>query len=265
MTKNKTVLFIIDPQNDFMDKPGVPGSLAVPGSYEDMKRLAASISNNPPQSIIVSMDTHNRMDIAHNSWWVSSDGKNPSAFTIITHEDVKNGNYRTVDSGEQANALHYLSELEKGGKQSLCIWPDHCIKGTWGHEVTDVLIDALEQWEQATGSTVMYVYKGENPHTEHYSALKAEVTWDDNGYSDLRADLIMQMAQYDIISIAGEAKSHCVANTVYDLVSHLNATGSKTKIKIISNCMSSVKGFEKLSEIFDAWVENQNNMEVINV
>lgn len=266
MTKmNQNVLFIIDPQNDFMDKPGQPGSLAVPGAYEDMKRLAASIEANAPNDIVVSMDTHNVMDIAHHSWWVNSEGSNPDIFTIITLDDVKSGKWKTVNPNEQENALYYLAELEKGGKQCLCIWPDHCIDGTWGHDVTDVLAIALTNWEKKTGRKVTYVYKGENPHTEHYSALKAEVPWNDNGYSELRTELVNNLASYEVVNIAGEAKSHCVANTVYDLVNYFNDNDVKSKVQIMNNCMSSVTGFEHLSQAFDSWVASQKNMKMVNV
>lgn len=259
----KKVLFIIDPQNDFMDIPGNPGSLAVPGALADMKRLAESIAVDAPEAIVVSMDTHSTMDVAHHSWWVNAEGAHPGPFEIIKLDDVKSGKWRTARSEEQENALYYLEELEKGGKQSLCIWPDHCIKGTWGHDVVDVLAEALENWERKTGSKVEYVYKGENPNTEHYSALKAEVVWNDNGYSELRTDLIDNLSKYDVIAVAGEAKSHCVANTVYDLMSYLNKKNLTTKVEIINDCMSSVVGFEALGDKFENWVTEQGNMSIV--
>lgn len=266
MTKsNDKVLFIIDPQNDFIDIPGNPGSLAVPGAYADMARLVESIEANPPSAIVVSLDTHSVMDIAHKSWWVNAEGENPGNFTLISLEDVKNGVWKPVDAQEYDNAVYYLEKLAAGGKFPLCIWPDHCVKGTFGHEVFADLAVALRKWEKDTNSQVHFVYKGENPNTEHYSALKAEVVWNDNGYSELRTDLIEELAAHSVICVAGEAKSHCVANTVYDLMDYINKNGLSSKVEIWNDCMSAVPGFEAAADKFESWAGEQANMTVVNV
>jgi len=85
-------LLIIDPQVDFCDGPA-NGALPVPGATADMIRLAAMIDRlgNRIDDIDVTLDSHRTIDIAHPAWWVDSGGGNPSAFTIITAQDVAAG------------------------------------------------------------------------------------------------------------------------------------------------------------------------------
>lgn len=255
MIKNST-LFIIDPQNDFIDAPGNPGSLAVPGSYKDMSRLCDVVNNGNFDQIVVSLDTHNTRDIAHKEWWVNSNGEQPAPFTLITFKDFLNGTWKPAKNSDMEATHNYLQELDKMNKKTLVVWPDHCIDGTWGHEVMPELKEALENWENRTGFKVDYVKKGENPYTEHYSAIKAEVVLDD--YSNVNHNLLNKLAYSKKVYIAGEAQSHCVADTVVDIVENMKNTDSLCSLEILEDCMSPVSGFEKQSEEFVNWCGNNN-------
>lgn len=250
MIKNST-LFIIDPQNDFIDHPNKSGSLAVPGAYEDMVRLVNVLNTGKFDQIIVSLDTHSTRDIAHKEWWVNANGEQPAPFTLITYEDLLSGKWKPAKNSDLEATEFYLKELKAKNKKTLVIWPDHCVAGTWGNEVMPELQDALNNWEARTGLKVEYIRKGENPYTEHYSAIKAEVVLDD--YSDVNDNLLSKIALSRQVYIAGEAKSHCVADTVIDIIEELKNMDSVCEISILEDCMSPVGGFESQSEKFVQW------------
>lgn len=240
-------ILIIDGQKDFMDLP-TRGSLGVDGAYQDMVNLANYIRQNIHHidAIFFTLDTHAKEDIAHAMWWVDENGNNPADFTIITYEDVLNGKWKAAKKEHQDYSLEYVRQLKENGKYKLCVWPYHCIKGTQGHEVVDVLQEVLALWEQETGKKVSYVYKGENPYTEHYSGLKAEVVLADDPRTDIQLDLIQKMDKFAKIKVAGEARSHCVASTTKDLVAYVNPQ----KVTLLTDTMSDVAGFSDLGEAF---------------
>jgi len=246
--KMTTALFIIDPQKDFIDDPKFMGSLAVTGANEDMRRLADHINETPPDAIVVTLDTHEKMHIANPMWWVDENGKNPEVFTLISVEDVISKKWMAHVKEKQESSLAYVMELEKNKKFKLCIWPYHCIDGTEGHKVTEVISIALNRWEISTGKKVQYVMKGQNPNTEHYSGLKAEVVISSDPKTKLNTKVINFLNSFDSVEVAGEAKSHCVSSTTGDLIGGFGANANK--IVILENCMSSVSGFENAGETF---------------
>jgi nicotinamidase-related amidase len=98
---------------------------------------------------------------------------------------------------------------------------------------------------------VDYTYKGSNVRTEHYSAIRAEVSDASDPNSRTNFALIERLKGSDNIAIAGEALSHCVANTVRDLVTCIPAN----KMIILTDACSNVPGFEKLGSSFMEEVE----------
>lgn len=238
----KKALVIIDPQNDFIISPTFTGSLGVPGAYEDMLRIVDYINKENPDHIVLTLDTHNIFDIAHKAWWINEKGENPSPFTLITKEDVQNGVWKAAKPEFQEHAEFYVKKLSEQEKYELRIWPDHCIEGTYGHQVNPELAAALKDWELRNDKKVEYVYKGMNHKTEHYSALKAEVVLDDED-TQLRKDIIKSLSTFDKIVITGEASSHCVAGTTVDLLENLDDQVRKNVV-VLKNCMSPVPGFE---------------------
>lgn len=238
---------IIDPQNDFcisQGPDGKAGSLFVPGAKEDILRLSSLINriHDKIEDIHCTLDQHHFYDIAHPIVWIDEHGNHPNPFTIISNQDLKNGIYRTANPGYAKWALEYTEALEKGGRYPLCIWPPHCLIGSWGACVVDELFAEFLKWEQR-GNMINYVSKGSNWKTEHYSAYKAEVPIDTDPSTQSRTDLCELMENADIILIAGEAKSHCVANTIRDLIVDYGVDNAN-KFVILEDCMSSVPGFE---------------------
>jgi len=245
-------LLIIDPQNDFCDGKG---SLCVPGADADCARLTDMIARIEGQlhSVHVTMDTHHLFHIAHPIFWVDANGRQPAPFTIITTEAILNGTWRAAAPQYQHYASEYVATLEKTGKYSLCIWPPHCLIGTWGHDIYAPLSEALIKWESAVpGRIVDYTYKGSNARTEHYSAIRAEVCDAADPGSRTNFALIERLKSADNIAIAGEALSHCVANTVRDLITCISAE----KLIVLTDVSSNVPGFEKLGAEFMKEIES---------
>ena len=241
-------LIVIDPQNDFC----LPtGALSVPGAYEDMERLAAMITKNVDNidSINVTLDSHHPVHIAHPIWWVDQAGKHPAPFTLITVDDVATGKWRSYNPGFQKRSEAYVKALADGGRYVLCIWPEHCLIGTSGAAVVDVLNSALRTWEKEF-AVVNMVTKGSNMFTEHYSAVKADVEDPEDVTTSLNTKLVelLRDSTGDIL-IAGEALSHCVANTIRDIASKFTDEQVK-RFVLLEDACSNVTGFEVLGQQF---------------
>lgn len=244
----KKALLIIDPQKDFIDSPDFKGSLAVNGAYQDMLNLKDYIEKSDDISnIYVTLDTHDEYDIAHPTWWTNNEGESPSPFTTITVKDVESGKWKAVNPEMQEHSLFYVKELERLNKYSLTIWPIHCVLGTEGHKVNNELLKTLENWGYTNKKTIHYIFKGTNPKTEHYSGLKAEVVLPGAEETELNIDFINHLNSYDIIEIAGEASTHCVANTTLDFLNNI-AEKDRKKVVLLKDCMSPVFGFEAVEQ-----------------
>jgi nicotinamidase-related amidase len=85
--------------------------------------------------------------------------------------------------------------------------------------------------------------KGRSPFTEHYSVLGPEVTTDAEGHEISRKDfeLIDKLWSFDAVIIAGQAKSHCLAWTIEDLMRAANNDDRLLrKIYLLEDCTSPV-------------------------
>ena len=248
MNKSKRVdLLLIDPQNDFADPRG---SLFVPGADEDSKRLATMIERLKDKlyNIHITLDTHHFLDIAHPMFWVDSEGNNPAPFTLIGKQDLDDGTWRTTNPAEQDGARQYVETLEANARYLLCIWPPHCLIGSWGHNVVDPVAKAVMQWEKRY-RFVDYVTKGSNYRTEHYSAVQAEVPDPNDPSTHINTPFIQTLEEADIVVISGQALSHCVANTVRDIADQFGDENIK-KLVLLDDTSSNVPGFEQLGEDF---------------
>ncbi|HET6747092.1 MAG TPA: hypothetical protein VFH06_03240 [Candidatus Saccharimonadales bacterium] len=226
-------LVVIDPQYDFMDYPD--SALPVPGAHEDMVRLAAMVDRigDKLSRIHVTLDSHQLVDVGHPTMWVASDGKTPPPpFTPITSDDIKAGiwtpryaNAKPADLGGETikqYMIRYASTLEAQGSHLLMVWAVHCLIGSNGHAVQADLKASLERWAAKNFATVDYVTKGTNPWTEHYGALKAEVPMPNDPGTGLNTRLLEVLEEADIIAFSGEALTHCVMETVKQVVNEVD-------------------------------------------
>ena len=89
------------------------------------------------------------------------------------------------------------------------------------------------------------VIKGETPFTENYSVIGPEVLtgpMDEMlGTHDQR--FIQQLQEFDRLIIAGQAKSHCVAWTVYDLLDDIMLADPQLakKVYLLEDCTSACR------------------------
>lgn len=236
------VLFLgIDIQNDFMEQ----GALGVPGAKQDIANATKFIYRNLEKitDIMVSLDTHEPMQIFHPAWWVDENGNHPEPYTIISAEDVQARKWKAVNHQEES--LDYVINLEKQGKKQLCIWPYHCIEGSFGHALEGQFTNMIYFHSVARKANVKRIVKGLVPFTEMYGIFRPEYSKED--YHN--RELLKEVASYDKIFIAGEAKSHCVLESVIQLLQYFEENQmSGEKIHILEDCTSSIPGFEDNTE-----------------
>jgi nicotinamidase-related amidase len=219
----------VDVQNTFC----VPGfELYVQGAEQDNVRLCEFLYRNlgAITAIIPTLDTHRATQIFHPIWLVDDEERHPEPYTLVTPEDVESGRWRinpaAVESTgidpeyAQRQLLDYTRKLAASRKYNLTIWPYHAMLGGVGHALVSSVEEAIFFHTIARSSQPSFQVKGDNPLTEHYSMLGPEITDGPDGEpiagkNDL---LIEQLLLYDAIVVAGQAKSHCVAWTIDDLL-----------------------------------------------
>ncbi len=235
-----TLLLIIDMQNDFC-KPD--GALYVKNAEKDISRLGTFITgyHDRLDHIILTQDNHHVIDISHSVFWEDDKGNPPEAFTQINTDDIEKGIWRP--RFEKERAIEYIRDLESQGEFPHVIWPEHCIIGSYGAAIVDEIMEPVKKWARE-GRYFDVVTKGSNPLTEHFGALMANVPIKNNPETQLNTELIKTFHLFDTILIAGEAKSHCVATTVKQM---LNIDGIARKLVILEDCMSDVTGFETIA------------------
>jgi nicotinamidase-related amidase len=256
-------LLVIDPQNDFCDLPAawcpadpltgaaLAPALPVAGAHADMQRVAALIraGGEGLADITVTLDSHHRVDIAHPTFWRRADGAPVAPFTPVTAAQVRVGELAPRDAAALPRTLAYLDELEARGRYTLMVWPVHCEIGTWGHEVHAGVRAAYNAWEESRVRAVRKVTKGENPWTEHYSAIQAEVPDAADDATQMNAALLAELDRADVLLVAGEAGSHCVRATTEHIVDNLPG-GRPERVVLLTDCMSPVGGFEAQQAAF---------------
>lgn len=252
----KAHLVVIDPQNDFMDivaGPNDPVGLSIPGvnfrstlpvpnALKDMENVANLVKRvgHKLDDIHVTLDSHRVIDIAHPGFWRDANGKRPNPFTLITHDDIANGIWLPRSNSHLKRVLKYTEELQKAGnKFVLMVWPEHCLIGSWGHNVVDVLQKELYSWEREQFANVDFVTKGTNTFTEHYGALMAEVPDPSDPSTQLNDAFLETLRTADIVGLAGEASSHCVKTTVEQITDNIGDS-HLPKLHILTDCMSPV-------------------------
>jgi nicotinamidase-related amidase len=225
----RIALLAVDTQNTFCT-PGF--ELFVPGAPDDNRRLCEFVYRNLAviTQIVPTLDTHQAMQVFHAAWLVDEEGLHPPPYTVISADDVRRGFWSAANPDEQQNLLAYVRALEERGRFQLTIWPYHAMVGGIGHALVSSVEEALFFHGLARDSAPAFQIKGDDPHTEHYSALGPEVGGKRN------EQLIELLRGFDMILIAGQAKSHCVAWTLGDLLEDLPAES----IYLLEDCTSPV-------------------------
>jgi nicotinamidase-related amidase len=243
----RTALLLIDAQVDFCH---AEGALAVPGAPADTARTASLIRTLGPQlhEVHATLDSHHPVDISHPSWWRDAAGQPPPPFTPITAADMAAGRWTTAVPARASRTRAYLHALEAGGGPVHMVWPEHCIVGTPGHALAEPLRGPLAAWARQAHHQVQIWRKGENPWSEHFSAVRAAVPDPDDPSTGTNEDLLTAVSDCDRILVAGQALSHCVAATVRDLITADPALAAR--IVLLEDATSPVAGFEQAAEDF---------------
>jgi nicotinamidase/pyrazinamidase len=246
----RTKLLIIDPQNDFCDIDGA--ALPVAGANEDLKRLARFIDTNLDRidGITVTLDSHASVAVERTTFWLGTDGQPVAPFTFITAADVITGVYRPRDSSLTAQVVGMLEQLASTGKGGMVVWPVHCVTGTWGHNIQSDVASSLAAWELTHQRATSKVLKGEYPLTEHFGVFEADVPVASVPGTQFNTALAKSLAEgADVIAIAGQAASHCVAASYDQFMRFLARTPtSAPPVVLLRDCMSPVPGFEQLAD-----------------
>ncbi|NMF84243.1 isochorismatase [Nodosilinea sp. P-1105] len=255
----RLALLLIDVQNTFCipDFELFVGGRSGLGAVEDNQRLCQFIYRNLGHitTIIPTLDTHTAMQVFHAEFWVDAQGQSPDPMTLIHYDDVVQGKWRVnpaiADSLRpghydqlQEYALHYTRTLDTQGKYPLTIWPYHSMLGGIGHALVAAVEEACFVHNLARQSQTQFEVKGGHPLTENYSVLSPEVTDDGQGNTIAQPNdpLIQSLLAYDAVIIAGQAKSHCVAWTVADLLQAIQAQNPTLaqKVYLLEDCTSPV-------------------------
>jgi nicotinamidase-related amidase len=227
-------LLAVDVQNTFcipdfeLFVAGRSGTAAV----DDTRRLCEFIYRNlgTITQIFPSLDTHHAMQVFHAIWLVDERGNHPAPYPLVSAEDVEAGRWRMNSAVAQALGIdvgyaeghlaHYTRRLAEGGKYDLTIWPYHAMLGGIGHALASALEEAVFFHGVARHSDPEFQVKGDNPLTEHYSMLGPEVTEGPDGdrLGAKNTELIEKLLTFDAVVVAGQAKSHCIAWTIDDLL-----------------------------------------------
>ncbi|MCL1466144.1 isochorismatase [Argonema galeatum] len=258
--KTRICLLIIDAQNTFC----IPefelfvGGRSGTGAVDDNVRLCEFIYRNlgAITEIAATMDTHTAMQIFHPVFWINDAGEYPiPAATNITLDDVQKGVWKvnpavaySIAGGDypalEKHALHYVRKLSDDGKYPLIVWPYHSMLGGIGHALVSAVEEAIFFHNIARMSQTNFEIKGSNPLTENYSVLRPEVLqgYDGGPIAQKNDFLIQKLLDFDVLIIAGQAKSHCVAWTIDDLLTEITALDANlaSKVYLLEDCTSAV-------------------------
>jgi nicotinamidase-related amidase len=251
-------LLLVDVQNTFCI-PGFElyvGGRSGTGAVDDNRRLAGFIYRNLGviTEICPTMDTHQAIQIFHSIFLINAKGEHPSPFTLISEKDVKQGVWKfnppigyslNIDEAYgQRYLLHYTQKLKGSGRYNLTIWPYHAMLGGIGHALVSSIEEAIFFHSISRYSKPDFQIKGNNPQTENYSVLGPEVLENPEGRQIAQKNIgfIQKLLQFEVVIVAGQAKSHCVAWTIDDLLGDMLIRDKRLaeKVYLLEDCTSPV-------------------------
>ena len=172
------------------------------------------------------------MQVFHAIWLVDENGGHPAPYTLVSPRDVEAGRWRVNPAVVEALGMDpdyaqrhladYTRRLAESGKYDLTVWPYHAMLGGIGHALVSAVEEAVFFHGIARHSRPDFQVKGDHPLTEHYSMLGPEVTEGPDGdrLAGKNTELIAKLLTFDAVVVAGQAKSHCLAWTIDDLLEH---------------------------------------------
>lgn len=264
----KVGLLIVDAQNTFCipDFELYVGGRSGTGAIDDNRRLCEFIYRNLGLITFIAptMDTHTAMQIFHPIMFVNAKGQHPNAIIDpVDGDKLRSGEWKLnpdvvwslsedkspAGIARTFNALsehliHYCDTLKASGKFGLTIWPYHAQVTGIGHALVSSVDEACFFHNIARASQTRVEIKGGNPLTENYSILRPEVLFgkSKSAIAQKNTRFIRTLLTADRVIIAGQAKSHCVAWTIDDLLNEIKAQDPELakKVYLMEDCTSSV-------------------------
>jgi nicotinamidase-related amidase len=255
----RVCLILVDCQNTFCipDHELFVGGRSGRGAVEDNVRLCEFIYRHLDvlTEIAATMDTHTAIQVFHPIFWVNEAGEHPEGGrTVITPEDIEQGAWKVNPAVAEAvaggdydwlsrYALHYARTLAEG-RYPLMVWPYHAMRGSIGHALVSAVEEAAFFHSIARRAATRFEAKGDNPLTENYSVLSPEVMDGPDGkpIAARNEQFVQRLLDFDVVAIAGQAKSHCVAWTLHDLLTEVRVKDPKLaeKVYLLEDCTSPV-------------------------
>jgi nicotinamidase-related amidase len=253
-------LLVIDAQVDFSFPQGslyVAGRSGT-GAIDANRRLAEFIYGHLHllSQVTCTMDTHVPYQVFFTSAHLRDDGTHPDPHTMISAEDYRRGRYRPDPAMArqigvdpvwlQRQFTHYCEQLEATGKYQLYLWPYHCLLGSRGHRLAGLIEEAVLFHAFARGAADLPEIKGGNPLSERYSIFKEEVATCFDGRpipgAQKNTRLIKTLLEADLVILAGLASSHCVKESIADLLTDIQAQDPALakKVYILRDCTAPV-------------------------
>ena len=256
--KEKTWLLLIDLQNTFcipefeLFVRGRSGN----GAVDDSLRLCRFIYKNLDKisEITATLDTHLASQIFHPIFFIGPEGQHPAPYIDIHIADLRNKKWKfnpalasqfgiTPQYGQQL-VLNYVETLSMRGKFELTIWPYHAMQGGIGHALVSSIEEAIFFHTQVRVTQPFFEIKGNRPFTENYSVIGPEILTGPLGETlgSRTTRFVEHLEDVDRLIIAGQAKSHCVASTVSDLLEDIQKSdsGLAKKVYLLEDCTSPV-------------------------
>lgn len=254
----RVCLMLIDTQNTFCipDFELYVGGVTGKGAVDDNRRLGTFIYRNLASisQVCPTLDTHQVMQIFHSIFLINEAGEHPDPYTLVSLDDIEKGVWRFNDKLTeslnmeegfgQAHLAHYAQQLKIGGKYDLTIWPYHAMLGGIGHALVSAIEEAIFFHTVCRFSQPDFQIKGSHSLTENYSVLRPEITegLDNRALGGINQQLMDRLLAFDAVIIAGQAKSHCVAWSVADLLSEIENKDPAlaSKVYLLEDCTSPV-------------------------
>jgi nicotinamidase-related amidase len=214
----------------------------VPGALADSRRTIEWLYHNMQEvtAIAASFDSHLPIQIFYPTWWADEEGNHPEPYTPITADQIADGQWQPLYEIEWSK--QYVEKLGQQAKKDLMIWPYHTMLGTQGHKMLPALYEAVLVHSAARRAQPNMVIKGTIANTEYYSLLEPEVKVAADPRGTLNNDLLQNIVSYDRIYVAGQAKSHCVLETISSIMRYYGEEPEIVgKFHVLMDCTSSVQ------------------------
>jgi nicotinamidase-related amidase len=236
----KIALLLVDCCVDFCHPTG---SLYIPGALENTQKTTSFIYKNLEHitTIITVVDSHMPYHIFFAPWWINEFGDHPQDYTIISYKDIVNRKY--IPTIDKEFSIRYVKTLEEMGKKPLCIWPAHCLMGSLGQKIMPALSEAILYHSLIRTTNPIYMEKGTTAMSEYYGIFYPEVPINNHHQVEINKKLFDILMAHDRIYIAGQAKSHCVVETLKQIASYdrKNKTSLLKKNVILDDCCSVIR------------------------